>query len=878
MPCLVLFSSHQNYIQNLVLFQDFTKSTFTTLPLFHAYGFSTLWIAVKDGTKLFLYNARLSADLLVAAIQASNPDKLSLVPYVIKLLSETEAGLCALERAKLVYSAGSAVPSEVGDKLVAGHNVRLMTLFGSTETGGLMSSGRDFANDKHWEYMRPTRAFRRFMRLENRGVDASGPFELIVGAGWPCLLETNRPDGSYATRDLFVPHPTIADAYKYVGRADDTLVHYNGEKTNPVPMELAIRASPYVAECLVFGAGRSQPGVLIVPSDEAVHTAKSKATCQEPIAHQISKLVWTAVEAANKEAPSHSQIIPELVKVLPANTQFASADKGSLIRAKVNKAFEREIDDVYTAYEAGTSNADDAPKLTLLSKDASVEVVAQIISEVTGRPASELHSELRHTDFIQLGIDSLQATRIRNLLQKRVEMASALPSNLIFDCPTVEELSGYLYKHTCTNANGKAVVERGEHDTILAMLEQYKGQIQRRNPQLSQGVAQGGIAKHTVVLTGSTGSLGAHLVHQLALISDVETIICLNRAKNNDDARKRTDESLLTRGLANLDHLASLTHTEILCLAADLVKPKLGLDAVSWKLVFNKATCVIDNAWPVNFNMSVQSFRPAIQGSVNLINLIAQSAATSTPRYIYSSSIAAVMGASALRVEEAYSEHATDASEMGYGRSKWIVEKVCQHAQHHVGSGFDAVIARIGQMVGDRQSGIWNETEAWSLMIKSAQTIGCFPKLSESIAWQPVDDAGFLIAHMVLPSRLEGVFHVMNPATCSSDQLVELLARPENLGDGFEVVESSEWVRRLSESDPDPKKNPTIKLLGHFQFRFGHTERHPGQDNRVFSTDRLRAVFERLGLKQELDSMLVPLDATLLHNIVAAWRRTGFLK
>jgi hypothetical protein len=33
----------------------------------------------------------------------------------------------------------------------------------------------------------------------------------------------NRPDNSYATSDLFVKHPTL-DAFKFVGRIDDTLV------------------------------------------------------------------------------------------------------------------------------------------------------------------------------------------------------------------------------------------------------------------------------------------------------------------------------------------------------------------------------------------------------------------------------------------------------------------------------------------------------------------------------------------------------------------------------------------------------------------------------------------------------------------------------
>lgn len=36
---------------------------------------------------------------------------------------------------------------------------------------------------------------------------------------------SNRPDGSYATKDLFLRHPHIPNAFRFIGRADDTLVH-----------------------------------------------------------------------------------------------------------------------------------------------------------------------------------------------------------------------------------------------------------------------------------------------------------------------------------------------------------------------------------------------------------------------------------------------------------------------------------------------------------------------------------------------------------------------------------------------------------------------------------------------------------------------------
>lgn len=58
---------------------------------------------------------------------------------------------------------------------------------------------------------------------------------------------------------------------------------------------------------IVFGAGKPQIGALILPSPEA-STRNREA---------LLKAVWPAVEAANRDAPSHSQLVPEMIEFLP---------------------------------------------------------------------------------------------------------------------------------------------------------------------------------------------------------------------------------------------------------------------------------------------------------------------------------------------------------------------------------------------------------------------------------------------------------------------------------------------------------------------------------------------------------------------------------
>ena len=100
------------------------------------------------------------------------------------------------------------------------------------QTGALLNSKRDFATDKSWNWLRATGHILSYMAMEPRGANT---YEMVVKDGWPPKIETNRPDGSYATKDLFIRHEEKGDGnwYKYCGRLDDTLVQVLGEKTNP---------------------------------------------------------------------------------------------------------------------------------------------------------------------------------------------------------------------------------------------------------------------------------------------------------------------------------------------------------------------------------------------------------------------------------------------------------------------------------------------------------------------------------------------------------------------------------------------------------------------------------------------------------------------
>lgn len=100
-----------------------------------------------------------------------------------------------------------------------------------------MTSRRDCAVDKGWNWLRAEGSIAEYLELAPHGSDT---FEIIVRDGWPAKILSNREDGAYCTKDLMQRHPTQKTWFKYIGRLDDTLTQTLGEKTNPVPIELAI--------------------------------------------------------------------------------------------------------------------------------------------------------------------------------------------------------------------------------------------------------------------------------------------------------------------------------------------------------------------------------------------------------------------------------------------------------------------------------------------------------------------------------------------------------------------------------------------------------------------------------------------------------------
>jgi thioester reductase-like protein len=800
---------HQKFIHNASI--NFNMRGFITLPLFHNHGLSSFLRALYSGKVLYFYNPTLplSARQLIAVFKHLG-EELEIfygVPYALKVLANP-AGLELLKKFKMVMFGGSACPDDLGDLLVDA-GVNLVGHYGATEVGQLMTSHRP-PGDKEWSWLRPPPALLPYLRWIQHG-DA---YELVIADGWKSKVVSNQDDGSYATRDLFIRHPTKSDRFKYVGRLDDWIILVNGEKINPVQFEHTVQSDEHVAEAVVFGVGQVSAGLIIVP-------ARGYDTLSED---EYLQLVQPTIDAANAQAEAHAKIDREHIRVLKADAaaDCPKTDKGTVIRAAFYKKFETLIKSVYEDAERATGG-----QLQLNFEETAVWL-KNLLVELLKLDSSQAASVSDDTDFFAIGLDSLGAYRMYSRIVRTLDLGSGsadVPGNVCFEYPNIKTLASYLFALRSGTSYGK----RSEIDEMQGLIDRY-------GVFAARAVRDTGFPR-VVLLTGVTGSLGAHVLNTLLRLPSIEKVYCLNRGSNPD---ARTIESLEARGLnLPVDRVASLS--------ADLTRPDFGLD----KEVLRDVDLVIHNAWSVNFNMGVSSFESQIQGARNLLDFCFESSA----RFFFVSSVSAAVRSGEV-VAESHLQRLTDAQPMGYARSKLVAERLCQLAHQ---AGLDARVLRVGQIVGDTRRGQWNATEAIPLMIRSAVSIGTLPALDDTLTWLPIDIVAKVMVEICHSQKRHDVYHVVNPKSFHWTQ--ELLPMLRSAGLEFEPVSPQVWLKQLASSNPDPAVNPTIKLLDFFRSKYATPRSGPTV---LFETK----VAE--GASESLRNVRAP-DAALIGKMVEYW-------
>lgn len=233
----------------------------------------------------------------------------------------------------------------------------------------------------------------------------------------------------------------------------------------------------------------------------------------------------------------------------------------------------------------------------------------------------------------------------------------------------------------------------------------------------------------------------------------------------------------------------------------------------------------------MNFNLGIRSFEDQhIKGVHNLVQF-SLSVSTPTPaRFFFCSSIATALGTPPpATIPETLIYDFKAALPQGYARSKLVSEHIIGNAAKHAGA-FTRIL-RIGQIVGDGKAGLWNDTEAIPLIIRSALTLKALPALDETESWLPVDTLATTILDLagistgtipVSDSDTDLVYNLENPHTFSWTG--SLLPELQRSGLEFSTVPVPQWLQKLKEYEKNgggPGRNPAVKLINHFESMYG---------------------------------------------------------
>lgn len=218
------------------------------------------------------------------------------------------------------------------------------------------------------------------------------------------------------------------DLWKFACRLDDRFTLINGEKVLPLPIEGRIRQEEIVKEAIVFGDGRTYPGILIVKADRV----------NDMTDEEFLEAIWPSVEDANSRAESFSRIPKELVLIVNADVVYPKTDKGTFIRVPTYQQFEKEIDAAYKRYE-GTDETAGSLKLS------GQELESWLLEQLKTKCGVELESS--EADFFAGGVDSLQCIQMWSLIKREIDLGgnqTSLGQNVLYETGNVKLLARQL--------------------------------------------------------------------------------------------------------------------------------------------------------------------------------------------------------------------------------------------------------------------------------------------------------------------------------------------------------------------------------------------------------------------------------------------------
>ena len=620
-----------------------------------------------------------SAGTILSVLDIAEPESALLAPSILEEMSSSPEALAKLGKLSFLWYGGGPISDHAGNIICK--QTELISLIGSTECGIYplyLHDSHDSREDFAWFRFRPDV---RGVEFQERADDL---YELVMTRDGDIDYQTtfyNMPElQTYPTKDLYQKHPSKAGYWKHVARSDDVIVLSNGEKVVGIPTENTLRQAHEVSEVILLGHGRFQVAALIELNEEV------RGLPFEEIVNKIRPYA----KHANEMMPGFARLSKDRVLFTTPEKPMLRTPKGTVVRKATLAAYEAEIDNLYRA-----TSKDDTPAGPLLKCKDGSETEKTLLT-IFGR-VTDLQDLSSDQDIFVAGLDSLQVLaivrQIKAVIQSEApEHARDVNASLVYSNPTIRQLVIAL--------RALSDPQSGSSENLHARkMEETLTKYGKDLPKPAYSIDFNHI---TVILTGSTGSLGSYLLDVLMSHPKISRIYAFNRAA---DGKSKQSHSSSSRKLSG-DY-----EQKVVFLQTALGDHHFGLDDDTYRQISRETAVIIHNQWQVDFNLSLESFEPHIRGVRHFIDFSAES--LHHPPIFFTSSISTTGNWPRIHPDKPIPEQVLGDVRVplpiGYGESKYISENLLAAAGN---TGVSAAICRVGQLGGPiEKGGMWGKQE-----------------------------------------------------------------------------------------------------------------------------------------------------------------------
>ncbi len=289
-----------------------------------------------------------------------------------------------------------------------------------------------------------------------------------------------------------------------------------------------------------------------------------------------------------------------------------------------------------------------------------------------------------------------------------------------------------------------------------------------------------------ILVTGSTGYVGAHILKEL-LDTSTATIICIVRAKDIDHGLSRIQHNLKALNIWTPSYTKRLK-----IVLGDLRKPYLGLSTTTFNDLSKKIDCIFHSAALVNFTLPYNQLKAA---NVDCIKTLLHFSTLHKTIPVNHISTYSVLLDGTLSKEQAGYETPLQQTNpqhfLDYSKSKWVSEKIIEIAltRHLPVKTF-----RLGIVTGDSKTGSYNEKDFLTNLFKYCIKIQAYPTIDINVDMTPINYVREVVSYIGLKKTNNSIFHITNPQSISWEKLMSTINTLE-----FKLIQKSEqqWINDI---------------------------------------------------------------------------------